>query len=206
MKVSELAKKLKLTRQTIWRYMNDGKLRYHQDFKRSHRYFKWDEVLEDLGLQQKQEEKLVIGYCRVSTIDQKQDLIYQKQLIENYCTSKGYQFKIIEDIGSGINYNKKGLNELIKLISNKEIHTLVLVYKDRLLRFGNEIIFEFCKNNNIKIEIINQSEDMSKEKELVESVLQIITVFASKIYGSRSHKTKNILKSNKDLWTNDVQL
>ena len=121
--------------------MKSGRIRFHQDFKKAGRYFFWNEVLEDLGLSVPTEEKIVIGYCRVSTRSQIDDLVSQKQLVENYCAAKGYNFRIIEDVGSGINYNKKGLRELISLIHEDKIKTIVIAYRDRLLRFGNEIIF-----------------------------------------------------------------
>ena len=200
LKISQIAKKLNKSNMTIWNYMKSGKLRFHQDVKRGNRYMYWSEVLEDLGITPKKEEKISIAYCRVSTKDQVNDLEYQKKLLEQYCFSKGYKFKIIQDIGSGINYNKKGLKELIQLIVEDKISNIILTYKDRLLRFGNEIIFELCKLKNINIEIINQTNEISKEQELVEDVLQIITVFSSRLYGSRSHKNKNIVNENKKLW------
>lgn len=203
LKVSQLAKKLNKTTITIWNYMKSGKLRYHQDFKGSNRYFLWDEVLEDMGIQLPKQQKITIGYCRVSTVDQKNDLNYQKQVVEQYCSSKGYNFKIIQDIGSGINYNKKGLKELIKHISDNDVSKIVITHKDRLLRFGNEIIYEFCKLKDIDIEVINQTDD-NKETELVKDVLQIITVFSSKLYGSRSHKNKKIVQQNKLLWQSNA--
>jgi putative resolvase len=106
--------------------------------------------------------------------------------------ARGYQFRIIQDLGSGLNYSKKGLKELINLISPKEISKIVINYKDRLIRFGYEMIEELCDLNGVKIEIINQTEDKSYEQELVDDVLSIITVFSSKLYGSRSHKSKKI--------------
>jgi predicted site-specific integrase-resolvase len=165
MKVSQLAKKINKTRKTIWNYMDKGILRYHQDVKHGSRYFIWNEVLEDLGM------KPTIGYCRVSTKDQIKDLEYQKQLVEQYCAAKGYKVKIIEDIGSGINYNKKGLKELINIIISGEVQALVITYPDRLLRFGNEIIFTLCEKFNINVEIINQKKEISKEEELVQNVI-----------------------------------
>lgn len=200
LKVSEIAKKLNKTTMTIWNYMKSGKLRYHQNFPKSNRYFLWNEVLEDLGIETPSEQKITIAYCRVSTHGQLNDLQYQKQLLEQYCSKKGYSFIVIEDVGSGINYNKKGLVDLIKSINDGKINRIVLTHKDRLLRFGNEVIFQFCKLKNIEIEIINQTENISKEEELVKDVLQIITVFSSKLYGQRSHKNKQIVEQNKKLW------
>ncbi len=112
------------------------------------------------------------------------DLERQISTVSNYCVAKGYQFRIIQDLGSsGLNYSKKGLKELINLISTKEINKIVINYKDRLIRFGYEMIEELCDLNGVKIEIINQT---------VEDVLSIITVFYFKLYGSSSHKSKKI--------------
>ncbi|SHK48985.1 Resolvase, N terminal domain, partial [Alkalithermobacter thermoalcaliphilus JW-YL-7 = DSM 7308] len=96
--------------------------------------------------------------------------------------AKGYQFKIISDIGSGINYNKKGLNQLIDMITNREVDKIVILYKDRLIRFGFEIIENLCKKYGTTIEIIDNTEK-TEEQELVEDLIQIITVFSCKLQG-----------------------
>ena len=93
----------------------------------------------------------------------------------------------------GINYNKKGLERLIKLICLGEIERLVVSHKDRLLRFGSEIIFSICEQHNVEIVIINKSINSTFEEELTNDVLEIITVFSAKLYGSRSHKNKKII-------------
>ncbi|MBM7555528.1 recombinase family protein, partial [Halanaerobacter jeridensis] len=98
---------------------------------------------------------------------------------------------------------KKGLKELIKLIESREIGRIVVNYKDRLIRFGYEMFEQMCELNDVKIEIINHTEDKSYQEELVEDVLSIITVFSAKLYGSRSHKLKKIKTSNKELFTID---
>lgn len=89
--------------------------------------------------------------------------------------AKGYQFEIISDIGSGINYNKKGLNRLIDMITNSEVEKIVILYKDRLLRFGFEIIENLCNKYGTTIEIIDNTEKI-EEQELVEDLIQIVTV------------------------------
>ena len=121
----------------------------------------------------------MIGYCRVSTPEQKDDLKTQVENIKTYMYAKGYQFEIIEDIGSGINYRKKGLKELLSKISNHEISKIVILYKDRLVRFGYEMIEYLCQINSVEIEIIDNTE-YSKEQELTDDLIQIITVFAGR--------------------------
>lgn len=148
----------------------------------------------------KENVKLTIGYCRVSSSDQKEDLNRQVRTVSEYCAAKGYQFKIIQDLGSGLNYNKKGLKELVELICHKQIDRVVINYKDRLIRFGYEIIEQLCLINDVELEIINHSEGKDYEEELVEDVLSVITVFSARLYGSRSHKTKQILDVNKKMF------
>ena len=130
----------------------------------------------------------------MSTSEQKGDLDRQYQILENYCSAKGYTYSVIKDLGSGLNYKKKGLLQLIKLICNSTVDRLVITNKDRLLRFGSEIIFHLCEIYGVEVVILNKSETSTFEEDLTNDVLEIITVFSSRLYGSRSHKNKNILQ------------
>ena len=135
-----------------------------------------------------------IAYARVSSHDQKQDLNRQVQLLELYCTKHGYKYEIIQDIGSGMNYYKKGLTRLIDLILDNQVQRLILTHKDRLLRFGAELVFSICEAKNVEVIIINQGEEPpSFEEELAKDVLEIITVFSARLYGSRSKKNKKLI-------------
>ena len=98
------------------------------------------------------------AYARVSSHEQKSDLERQKQLLELYCASNGWEFEIISDLGSGINYNKKGLKTLINAIIDGEVGRLVITHKDRLLRFGAELIFAICEAKKVEVVIINKQE------------------------------------------------
>ena len=109
----------------------------------------------------------------------------------------GYQFEMITDIGSGINYNKKGLKTLIQKIESNEVEKIVILYKDRLLRFGYELLEYICELHNVKIEIIDTTENIEQE-ELVEDLVQIITVFSCKLQGKRVKKTKELMQALKD--------
>ena len=135
-----------------------------------------------------------IAYARVSSHDQKQDLNRQVQLLELYCTKHGYKYEVIQDIGSGMNYYKKGLTRLIDLILDNQVQRLILTHKDRLLRFGAELVFSICEAKNVEVIIINQGEELpSFEEELAKDVLEIITVFSARLYGSRSKKNKKLI-------------
>ena len=115
-----------------------------------------------------------------------------------YCAKQGWTFEIISDLGSGMNYHKKGLKALLDGIINNEIGRLVLTHKDRLLRFGAELVFALCETQNVEIVIINQGENLSFEEELAQDVLEIITVFSARLYGSRSKKNQKLIQAVKE--------
>jgi len=145
------------------------------------------------------QNRLTLAYARVSSYDQKSDLERQKQLLEMYCASKGWSFEIVSDLGSGMNYNKKGLKRLINSILMGEIGRLVVTHKDRLLRFGAELIFSICEMKNVEVIIVNQGDEPTFEEELAKDVLEIITVFSARLYGSRSNKNKKIIENLKNV-------
>jgi len=136
--------------------------------------------------------RINVGYARVSSKKQEDDLKRQIELLELFLAKQGKPFKIISDIGSGIDYSKQGLKELLKLISSNQVDTIYVLYKDRLVRFGFELIEEFAKLHNTKIEVINQTEDKTDEEELVEDILNIIHVFSCRLNGKKSHINKKI--------------
>ena len=146
-----------------------------------------------------------IAYARVSSHDQKEDLTRQVQVLELYCSKHGYKYEVIQDLGSGTNYYKKGLTKLIDLILDNQVQRLVLTHKDRLLRFGAELIFSICEAKNVEVIIINQGDEApSFEEELAKDVLEIITVFSAKLYGSRSKKNKKLINDLEKVVERDI--
>lgn len=137
---------------------------------------------------------LTVCYARVSSRDQKADLDRQHEMLETYCAAKGWRSEVIRDLGSGMNYQKPGLKKLCELILRKRMNRLVITHKDRLLRFGAELIFALCELQGIEIVIIHKGEQPSFEQDLANDVLEIITVFSARLYGSRSKKNKQLLK------------
>lgn len=125
-----------------------------------------------------------IAYARVSSHDQKEDLQRQVQMLECFCAAHGWSFEVISDLGSGLNYSKRGLRALINKIMEGKIGRLVLTHKDRLLRFGSELIFAICETRGIEVVLVNQGDQPSFEEELASDVLEIITVFSARLYGS----------------------
>ena len=147
-----------------------------------------------MGLKpEKQINKKIIGYCRVSSHKQKDDLERQIENVKTYMYARGYQFEIITDIGSGIDYNKKGLNQIIDMVTHSEVEKIVVLYKDRLIRLGYELIENLCDKFGTVIEIIDSTEK-TDEQELVEDLVQIITVLSCRLQGKRANKAKKMIK------------
>ena len=108
--------------------------------------------------------------------------------------------QIISDIGSGMNVKKKGFLKLMGMLLSGQVSHLVLLHKDRLLRFGSEIIFLICRTFNIKVTILEESPAKTHMEQLAADLVEIVTVFSSKLYGMRSHINRR-KKKDDQLWT-----
>ena len=192
--IGKFAKMIGKTPQTLRTWHNEGNLIPAHVTAGGTRYYSQEQLNHFLGFtQQKIINRKVIGYCRVSSNKQKDDLIRQVDNVRTYMLAKGYQFEIIEDIGSGINYSKKGLNKLLDAVTNYEVEKIVILYKDRLVRFGFELIETICHKYDCEIEIIDSTEKTEQE-ELVEDLIQIVTAFSCRLQGKRVNKAKQMIK------------
>ena len=192
--IGQFSKLIGKTNQTLRNWDKDGTLKPHHVSESGYRYYSQEQLNHFLGLKQEvQLNKKTIGYCRVSSNKQKDDLERQIENVKTYMYAKGYQFEIITDVGSGINYNKKGLNQLIDMITNSEVEKIVILYKDRLIRFGYELIENLCNKYGTTIEIIDNTEK-TEEQELVEDMIEIVTVFSERLQGKRANKAKKMIK------------
>lgn len=191
--ISEAAQLKGVATSTLRRWEAEGKLIPERTANGHRRY----DLAQLLGI--KPDNAITIGYARVSSHDQKADLERQKQVLELFCAQNGWQYQIIDDLGSGLNYSKRGLQRLIRMITDNQVERLILTHKDRLLRFGSELIFSLCEHFGTEVVIINRTEDASFEEDLAKDVLEIITVFSARLYGSRSHKNKKIVEELREV-------
>lgn len=196
--IGKFAKSLGVSIQTLRNWDKEGKLKPTYVTENGYRYYSEDLLNKFRNIKNVNKiKKKNILYARVSTKSQKDDLDRQVDNLKQYAYSKGYSFEIITDIGSGINYKKEGLLKMINLVECGEVDRIIVLYKDRLIRFGYDLIEYICKLNDTKIEIVDNS-TVSKEQELTEDLIQIITIFANRLYGARSKKTINLIKSVKE--------
>ena len=183
--IGKTAKFLGVSTVTLRRWKKSGKISSFRTFG-NHRRFQESEIIKINN-----KEKLHIGYARVSSYDQKEDLIRQSDVLNQAINVKNKM--IISDLGSGLNFKKKGLNKLINFVISGQVDSIYLTHKERLMRFGSELFFNICSYFGTKIIILNTVENKSFESTLAEDVIELMTVFSAKLYGKRSHKNKKIL-------------
>lgn len=188
--IHEFSKLIGRTPQTLRNWDLSGKLKPHHTGANGYRYYSHQQLNEVLGVSDIQRK--AVGYCRVSSNKQKDDLVRQIQNMESYLSSLGCQYEIIQDIGSGINYSKRGLRQLLRMINNKEISKIVVFYKDRLLRFGFELVEYVANLNGCEIEVLDSTEKTEQE-ELVEDLIQIVTVLVVSFKAKEPTKRENWL-------------
>jgi predicted site-specific integrase-resolvase len=192
-KIGEAARILGTSPGTLRKWEASGEITPARKSKGGTRYYAVEDIV---GLNAS--ELPTLAYARVSSPDQKADLDRQHAMLEAYCAAKGWRSEVIRDLGSGMNYNNKGLKTLLEAILRKTTKRLVLTHKDRLLRFGAELVFTLCELQGVEIVIIHKGEPPTFEEELAQDVLEIITVFSARLYGSRSKKHQNMMKALED--------
>jgi len=196
--IGEASEILGVSISTLRRWDKAGRLEPEKTTS-GHRRYDISKLKPELFRQTMQETRKTVAYARVSSHDQKTDLERQKQVLELYCARQGWTFEIVSDLGSGMNYHKKGLKRLLNDILSEKVGRLVIAHKDRLLRFGAELIFAICEAKQVEVVILNQGEDTTFEEDLAKDVLEIITVFSARLYGSRSRKNKKLLDDVKQV-------
>jgi predicted site-specific integrase-resolvase len=194
--ISEASEILGVSITTLRRWDKAGRLTPEKTAS-GHRRYDISKLKPGMYREINKEAKKTIAYARVSSHDQKNDLERQKQVLELYCARQGWTYEIVSDLGSGMNYHKKGLKLLINDILSEKIMRLVITHKDRLLRFGAELIFAICEAKHVEVVILNQGEDTTFEEDLAKDVLEIITVFSARLYGSRSRKNQKLIEDVK---------
>ena len=192
--IGEAAHVIGVSTKTLRRWADADKIKYERSPTGQRRFFLADiKRITPRELNQL-DDRITINYARVSSHDQKEDLVRQVKVLEAFSATNGWQFETIQDLGSGLNYNKKGLQKLLKRIMQGDVGRLVLTHKDRLLRFGGELVFAICAEFETEVVIINKSnEEVTFEQELAQDMIELITVFSARLYGSRSKKNKKLI-------------
>jgi predicted site-specific integrase-resolvase len=184
--IGEMARRMGVTVATLRRWERVGKIEPRLRTLGGHRRYDPTSPAKGAAVGEK-----TVLYARVSSSDQKDDLVRQEQRLVGQAAGKGWtDVEMITDLGSGMNCRKKGLLRLLDLILHGRIQRLVLENKDRLLRFGADLLFRICQCKGVEVVIVADIGERSFEADLARDVLEIITVFSARLYGSRSAKRK----------------
>ncbi|BDG61815.1 hypothetical protein caldi_29050 [Caldinitratiruptor microaerophilus] len=195
--IGKAARELGVSAETLRRWEAAGKIRAERT-PGGHRRYDLAVLRGLVPRAPQQQDRITIAYARVSSHDQKADLDRQVALLEAFCAANGWRYEVIRDLGSGLNCHKRGLRERIRRICTGRVGRLVVTHKDRLLRFGSELVFSLREHFGTEVVILGASEEASFEEELVQDVLEIITVFSARLYGSRSRKNREVMQRLKE--------
>ena len=193
----EASKLLKVSKQTLINWDNEGKIKCIRT-KGKHRRYLYSELISFAPNETTvKDTRRKICYCRVSTSGQKEDLERQVE----YFRGKYPDYEVIKDIGSGINFKRNGFNSILDSAIKGNISEVVVTHKDRLCRFGFDFIERIITEHSNGTIVVLDKKETSPQEELINDLISIITVFSSRLYGLRSHGLKQkitALKNNKD--------
>jgi putative resolvase len=195
----EVCQKLGISYSTLSRWVREGRIKAIRTAGGVFRIPESEVRRIAEGLPVSREVRAII-YARVSSADQKSDLERQIQYLMQYCSSKGYRVvDVLSDIASGLKTDRRGLLKLFDYVVNRQVDVVVVTYRDRLTRFGFEYLERFFKQYGVRIEVAFGEEPRDAYQELVEDLIEIVTSFAGKLYGMRSHKKKKLVEGFRKL-------
>jgi predicted site-specific integrase-resolvase len=200
MKAKEVLSLLRVSRVTLSKYVNEGTIqvtplpngRYNYNEKSVYRFLNKD-------LQRK-----IVAYARVSTKKQKKDLENQIQFIKNYCFQNGLVLNVIyEDIASGMRFKREKLMSLLRELINYRIEKVIISHKDRLSRIGFELFYDLFQEFGTEIVIINDLASISTEQEIFQEIISLLHCYAMSMYSKRK---KQFTKKKIQEFTNEINL
>jgi len=195
----EVCHRLGVSYSTLSRWVREGRIRAIRTAGGKYRIPESEVRRIAEGLPISREVRAII-YARVSSNNQKSDLERQIQYLTEYCASKGYRvIDVLSDVASGLKTGRRGLLKLFDYVVNGQVDVVVVTYRDRLTRFGFEFLEFFFNQYGVRIEVVFGEEPKEAHQELVEDLIEIVTSFAGKLYGTRSHKKKKLVDGFKKL-------
>jgi excisionase family DNA binding protein len=199
--LQEACRRLGVHPNTLRKWDKQGKIRVVRTVG-GRRRMPESEVERLIGFVKPDASKKAVIYVRVSSYDQKQkgDLERQKQSLLDYAKSRGYEVvAVLEDVASGLNEKRKSLSKLFNLVERREIGVIIVAFKDRLTRFGFSYLERYFSSHGVRIEVVNEEEPKDAYQELVEDLIALVSSFAEKLYGLRSHKYEKVVEGVKQL-------
>lgn len=188
----EVKKLLRVSDTTLHRWVEENKIRAIRTPAGQRRYYLSD-IQHILNSNQNPPQKERIAYCRVSSSKQMDDLARQQALFRQQFP----HHKLVTDVGSGINWKRKGLRSILEQAMQRNISEVVVAHRDRLCRFSFELLEWIFSYNGVKLVVLDQEENKSSDTELADDILSIIHVYSCRQMGRRRYNNKN--KKDSDL-------
>ena len=184
--VTEFAKLLGVAVITLQRWDREGRLKALRT--PSNRRLYTDEHLRQARGLSPKAQRLTIAYARVSSQAQKPDLDNQVRVLEDFCAANGWAVdQWVKEVGVGLNFKRPKFLKLIDLVTLGRAGRVVVAHKDRLARFGYDLLEHLCKVNGCDLVVMNQ-ESLSPEQEMVQDMLAIVHCFSARLYGLRNYR------------------
>ena len=184
--IDEFCNKVGISKDTARRWDRAGKITPMRTSGGHRRYTDLD-VAKALRIQVSEPEKRVVVYCRVSSNSQREDLNNQEKYLSEFANGRGYVFDVVKEIGGGMNMNRPKFMEIVKGIINGSVGTLIVAHKDRLTRFGFDLIQNLADTYGCEI-IITDTESLSPQQEMVEDLMAIVHTYSCRLHGLRRYK------------------
>ena len=152
-----------------------------------HRRYTDIDVVKALRVQVSNPAKKVVIYCRVSSPSQKDDLENQVEYLSNFANGRGYVFEVVKEVGGGMNMNRPKFMKIVNGIIDGSVGTLIVAHKDRLARFGFDLVQNLADSYGCEI-IVTDTENLSPQQEMVEDLMEIVHTYSCRLYGLRRYK------------------
>jgi putative resolvase len=189
--IAEFAKVIGVTVKTLQRWDREGRLVPLRS-PGNRRLYTGDHLKQVLGekVEKKGQHRLKVGYCRVSSNNQRSDLVNQRRVLGEFCDQRTLSIdEWIEEVGGGLNFRRPKFLALLERILRGEVELVVIAHKDRLARFGFDLLEYLGQRSGCDILVMN-SEQLSPQEEMVQDLLTIVHTFSARLYGLRNYKKK----------------
>lgn len=185
--IGEAAKRLGKSVKTLQRWDRSGIL-VPARTPTGRRQYTREQLRQFVGLAIPQSERAVVAYCRVSSQAQKPDLVNQISVVHEFCRARGFaNVELIQEVGGGLNFKRKQFVSLVDRIIAGDIAVLLIAHKDRLARFGFDLLQHLCRSHQCDLLVID-GEQLSPEQEMVQDLMTIVHCFSSRLYGLRNYR------------------
>jgi predicted site-specific integrase-resolvase len=191
MSTGEAADYLGRSVKTLQRWDREGTLRPATRTQTGRRAYTLEQLDEFLGRRPgDRAPRRVIAYCRVSSAAQKPDLKNQRRILEEFAAARGLvDVEWVEEVGGGLDFARERFLDIMNAVAHRDVRTLVLAHKDRLVRFGFQWFEHHCKAHGCEILVLN-NESLSPEQEMVQDLMTIVHCFSSRLYGLRNYRER----------------